>query len=131
MHYFVVFQVLCGCFAAFTAGRKGRRPAVWWFVGALVPVFGVVLSLAVPPLSAGPASSPLAAEKTPLARRPRAKPKRCCGSYIPDCFGCSYFRRPLFDPGRSEGKKGHCEFFDKDLITKSEDEGSKVVIEDG
>ncbi|MHC4592772.1 MAG: hypothetical protein ACYS8L_08775, partial [Planctomycetota bacterium] len=63
-------------------------------------------------------------------RRPRTKPKRCCGSYIPDCFGCPHFRRKLFDPARSEGKKGYCEFFRKDLVDPSREKNSKVAIED-
>lgn len=131
MHYLIAFQVLCGCFSAFAAGRKGRRPAIWWFIGALIPVFGVVLSLAVPDSPASrPATATGAGGKTVRARRARAKPKRCCGSYIPDCFGCPHFRRKLFDPSRSKGKKGYCEFFLKDLMDPSRERNSKVAIED-
>lgn len=130
MYYVIAFQVLCGFFSAYVADRKGRNGVLWWFVGALVPVFGVALSLALPqapgprPLSAGAAG-----ERGERSRRRR--PKRCCGSYIPDCHGCPYFRRQLFDPGRSEGKKGRCEFYEKDLVPPPESEASQVSIEDG
>lgn len=130
MHYLIVFQVLCGFFCAFLAGRKGRSRTTWWFVGALLPVFGVVLSLAVPQSPASALAAPRKPGRKRAARRPRKKPKRCCGSYIPDCFGCPYFRRQLFDPARLEGKKGYCEFFGKDLIAASKEKGSKVTIED-
>lgn len=130
MHYFIVFQLLCGFFSASVAGRKGRNPTTWWFVGLLLPVFGVVLSLVVPK---SPTASAPAARKTrrrEAARRPRKRPRRCCASYIPDCFGCPYFRRQLFDPAGTEGKKGYCEYYGKDLVDASKQKGSKVTIED-
>ncbi len=129
MHYVIVFQVLCGCLSAHVAGRKGRSRPAWWLMGALLPAFGLVLSFAVPPLEgAAPA-----AERAPARRasRPRKRPRRCCGSYIPDCLGCSYYRRLLFDPARAEGLKGHCEYFDRDLVDGSEADSRHVTIEDG
>jgi len=129
MYYAIVCAAVCGFFAAFVGGRKGRNRVAWWFIGALLPVLGVVLSLLVPEKRA--AAVAVQPGATGGAGRPgRRKPKRCCGSYIPDCFGCLHFRRPLFEPVHAEDKKGYCELFRKDLMAGSDRKGAKVVIED-
>jgi hypothetical protein len=129
MYYLIICAVLCGFFSAFVAGRKGRNRIAWWFVGTLLPILGVVLSLAVPQRRVA-LSAVRVRRAQGGARQGRKKPKRCCGSYIPDCFGCPYFRRPLFDPGRGEDKKGYCEFFGRDLIAASGRKSTQVAIED-
>lgn len=130
MYYLIAFQVLCGCFSAFVAGRKGRSRLAWWLMGALLPVFGVLLSLAAPAAPGAPRSAAAATDTKREPSQTRKRPKRCCGSYIPDCFGCPFFRRQLFDSDRSEDKKGYCEFFGRELRDKSKRKGSTVVIED-
>ena len=128
MSYVIAFQVLCGFFSSYVAGRKGRARLRWWLVGALVPVFGVMLSLLAPDAEAG--SGPATVGGKEGRRRSRKRPKRCCGSYIPDCQGCSFFRRHLFDPDPSEDKKGYCRFYGKDLTEASGPRGPAVTIED-
>jgi hypothetical protein len=130
MPYVIAFQVLCGFFAAHVASRKGRSGLRWWFLGALIPVFGVVLSLALPERP-GPVRLSEGGMGGSSVRSHRHRPKRCCGSYIPDCHGCPYFRRQLFDSARSEGRKGHCEFYHKDLTGNSQPDESGLVVEDG
>ncbi len=125
----IVCAALCGFFSAYVAGRKGRNRVAWWFIGALVPILGVVLSLTASEKRGSPASAGLGSASSGR-RQGRKKPKRCCGSYIPDCFGCLHFRRPLFDPLRAEEKRGYCEFFRKDLVAGPNRKGAKVVIED-
>ncbi|MGD2175738.1 MAG: hypothetical protein PVJ27_10080 [Candidatus Brocadiaceae bacterium] len=117
MHYFFVIQLLCGFFAAYVAGGKGRSRLAWWFAGALLPIFGVALVLLVPPAGEAGAAGP-AGGSTP--RQP-VRPKRCCGRFIPDCLGCSYFRRNLFRSDASPGARGHCRYFGRDLVEGEED----------
>ncbi len=130
MHYFIAFQILCGCFSAFVAGRKGRSRLAWWFVGAMLPLLGVVLSLIVLEAPTAPSSSRGVGGAVSAQSRARRRPKRCSKSYTPDCSGCPFFRRRLFDADRSEDKKGYCEFFNKELRDESKAKGSSVVIED-
>jgi len=127
MYYLIVIMVLCGFFSAFVAARKSRNRIVWWFVG--LTILGVALTLAVPEKQVTVRATG-GRRARGGARQGRKKPKRCCGSYIPDCFGCPYFRRPLFDPSRAEDKKGHCEFFGRDLIAAQERKNTQVAIED-
>jgi hypothetical protein len=115
MYYVVVLQILCGCFAAFVAARKGRSPLLWGLLGVVLPVVGVALALVLPTVQASAGS----AGGGRTAQRRRVRPKRCRGSYIPDCFGCPHFRRVLFDAEPSAGKKGFCEFFAADLYEES------------
>ena len=130
MYYLGAFQILCGGCSAFVAARKGRNPIFWWLVGTLVPIFGVVLSLAVAPADHARVSSrPRQGSGEPV-REKRRIPKRCCGSYIPDCLGCPFFRRQLFATGRREGTKGFCEHLQKELRSEPKRRGSRVTIED-
>ena len=130
MEYLIVALALCGFFSAYVAARRGRRPVVWWFVGALLPVLGVVLAMvlpAKPPVRQEDAWAP----GSPVPSRPLRRPKRCCGFYIPDCCGCPYFRRHLFDPARAGRTKGRCEFFGKDLDEVPARADSHVAGRDG
>jgi hypothetical protein len=128
MYYLVIIQVLCGCFSAFVAGRKGRDRVRWWFIGALVPVVGVALSL----LARDAAQGEPAALGAPAGGRKVEKnhrPSRCCGSYIPDCLGCSYFRRQLFSAEHREGLKGRCDYFDRQLVDETSRRRPRVTVE--
>lgn len=128
-YYLIAGQVLVGFFAAYVAGRKGRNRVFWWFFGTFVPGLGILLALAAPEKPAAVLSESAPWER-PSAGRARSRPKRCCGSYMPDCFGCAHFRRHLFDPDPAEDKKGYCTFFGKHLLGVRREEGAKVVIED-
>ena len=124
MYYLIASQVLCGAFAAFAAGRKGRSRLGWFAVGLLVPVAGVVMAWCVPPVvSRGQGRA--------ARRAPRRPPRRCTGSYIPDCLGCRYFVRPLFDRSYSGPRKGRCERFDRELVDESESRESRAVSRGG
>jgi len=127
MEYFLAIQLLSGLFAAFVAARKGRGALAWFALGLLLPVVGVVLALRVGPLRAraehtGPGLQEAAAQ--------RQAPRRCCGSYIPDCQGCPFFTRPLFDPSYEGPKKGYCQHFEKVLVEQGGREGSHAVSEE-
>ncbi|MGD2175887.1 MAG: hypothetical protein PVJ27_10830, partial [Candidatus Brocadiaceae bacterium] len=129
----IVFQVLCGFFAAHVAGQKGRSRLRWWCIGAFVPAFGVVLSLVIPArgeASGFPAPADGAEAGEGEHRDRRKRPRRCCGRYLPDCHGCPHFRRRLFDPARPQGRKGHCDFYDVDLVAQRGDASSRISIED-
>ena len=133
-YYLIIVQVLCGCFSAFVAGRKGRDRIRWWFVGALLPVVGVVLSLKVgeagreaPVALSAPAS---AATNGSASAERRQRPSRCCGSYIPDCLGCPHFRRQLFSAEHREGMKGRCEHFDRELLEELTHKRRRVTVEE-
>jgi hypothetical protein len=126
MDYVIVTLALCGFFSAYVAARKGRSPVAWWLVGALLPVIGVVLCLAVPPKAAADPQEEWA-PGAPAPHHALRRPRRCCGYYIPDCCGCPYFRRHLFDSVRAERSKGRCEFFGKDLEEAPEGADSQVA----
>jgi hypothetical protein len=128
MEYLIAFQLLCGCFAAFVAGRRSRSRAAWWFVGALLPVAGVVLALTASHPGAAGSSGPAHSASEP--RKPAGRPRRCCGSYIPDCLGCPYFRRPLFDGEGSSQKKGTCTLLGTDLTLEPQPRGSSVTVDE-
>ena len=122
MEYLLAFQFLCGGFAAWGAARKRRSPLGWFAVGFLLPVLGVVLCLLV--------GTRVRAEGSGRGRtRTRRRPKRCNGSYIPDCQGCPYFTKPLFDSSYDGKRRGRCAFFDCDLEEEARKGGSRVVIE--
>jgi hypothetical protein len=125
MYYVVAFQVLCGFFSAFVAGRKGRSRIVWWLIGALLPVLGVVLSLTAADRGASSAGGPGAG-----GRRKGRKPKRCCGAYIADCLGCPNFRRQLFEDSPPAARKGYCDFLQKDLFDAAPRPAAKITIEE-
>jgi hypothetical protein len=129
MYYLIIVQIVCGFFSAFVAGRKGRNQVAWWFIGALVPVAGVVLSYLVSDIDAAEPLPQAGFPSKQASRRPE-RPKRCCGSYIPDCLGCPYFRRQLFSSERADGLRGHCEYFDKDLRDRRVEGGSEAVVEE-
>lgn len=103
--------MLCAGFGAYVARRRGRSPVLWGLAAGLVPVAGVVICWRLKPPSPKHSTDD---EKAILAF-PRQRPKRCCGSYIPDCHGCSYFRRSLFDTAHDDAFKGYCSFFEKEL----------------
>ena len=128
MHYFIAFQILCGCFSAYVARRKGLNPVSWGLAGALLPVFGVVLAVAVSGSSSAAESLPGTGHRRPAS--PPRRPRRCCGSYLPDCFGCPFFRRQLFARDQAKDKKGYCEYYRKDLVDESRETGSEVHVED-
>ena len=134
MYYLLIIQVLCGCFSAFVASRKGRNRILWWFIGALLPVLGVVLSLKVrEPADEGapvPLGAPASADAAAEAADRRHRPSRCCGSYIPDCLGCSYFRRQLFAGEHRDGLKGRCGHFDKELRDEPSRKRSRVTVQE-
>jgi hypothetical protein len=126
MEYIIVFQLLAGAFAAYVASRKGRSWFLWALFGALVPVVGAVCALLI-----GPAR-PAGAEPTQAERREeklKRVPRRCCGRYIPDCRGCPFFRRPLFDRSYEGDKRGYCERFDKELTAPKKTRDSKISVE--
>jgi len=124
MEYLIAFQALCGCFSAYVAGRRGRSRLVWWFIGALLPVAGVLLSLTIR------AARGAGAQQRPTGGERRKRPRRCTGSFSPDCFGCAYFRRALFEADRPENKRGYCELFKRDLKAVSEGGAARLTVED-
>ncbi len=115
MHYLIVFQILCGFFAAYVASRKARSPVLWWFAGSFLPVVGVVWVLLVS--QAVPGGAPRTGGCSGPDRQKR--PKRCCGEFLPDCRGCAYFRRRLFR-SEQEGDRGYCEFYQKTLSERGQ-----------
>jgi hypothetical protein len=128
-YYLIVLQVLCGCFSAFVAGRKGRDRRRWWLIGALLPVAGVVLSLRAG--QAGPQEpATLGAPASGRKLQRHHRPSRCCGSYIPDCLGCCYFRRQLFSAEHREGLKGRCDYFDRQLVEEPSRKRRRVTVEE-
>jgi hypothetical protein len=124
MYFFICVQLLCGLFACFVAKAKNRSATLWLLLGAILPILGVVIILILSPKDA-----PLSEEKDSSEQKPKRRPKRCCGSYLPDCHGCPYFSRPLFDNSYNENKKGRCEFFGRDLYEEPEERKSSVRIE--
>lgn len=129
VHYFVVLQIICGFFSAFVAGRKGRRRATWWLIGALLPVVGVVLALLAEPVRSE-APGQAGRRQQPAPSRPRRRPTRCCGCYIPDCQGCPHFRRRLFASRQTSGDRGFCEYYNRDLVDAEQRDGAGVAVED-
>ncbi len=128
MAYLFAFQILCGLFSAFVASQKGRNPALWGTIGACLPVFGVLLAVMVGDNDAD-APPRFWSRPAPKKRRtPPSRPKRCKGTYVPDCRGCAYFRRPLFDHELPE-KKGTCAFFGKELLEEADRSDSTVATE--
>jgi hypothetical protein len=123
MYYLIAVQFFCACFCAFIAGRAGSSRLFWWLVGGLLPVVGVALCVFETRRSAT-GEAPQSGRKAP-----RTRPKRCCGRYIPECWGCPYFRRRLFS-GAEEAAKGHCTFFDRDLADESAEGKGSVIVED-
>lgn len=127
MEYIIAFQLLCGCFAGYVAAQKNRNWFWWFLVGLLVPVAGVIIALAVDAPRRGSGGRPRSRTRdreTDTLKRP----KRCCGRYIPDCKGCPYFSRPLFDGTYRGRKKGYCNFFKKDLVEEKKEQKGRVII---
>lgn len=130
MSYLIAFQLLCACFAGYVASQKGRNWFFWFLAGFAVPILGVILAVTVKKprrpqaeKSEGPGAS------TPRLG-PRRRPSRCCGDYIADCQGCSYFQKPLFDLTYSGSRKGWCELFHKVLTEPAAGKGTKIVLKD-
>jgi hypothetical protein len=130
MQYLLVFQFLCGCFSAFVAGRKGRSRLGWWLIGALVPFFGLLLSLMVGAARPEAAQGQRTDRPERAAHRPTGRPKRCTGIYMPDCLGCPHFRRRLFDSEPRDGAKGTCTYFGRVLDQEPTRADSQVAIDE-
>jgi len=124
----IAFQLLCGCFAGYVASQKGRNWFFWFLVG-LVPVLGVILALIVEKPHHPQARRDRTDGDREVARE-RRPPLRCRGEYIPDCQGCPYFRKPLFDPTYAGTRKGWCDFFHKDLRELPSTKGIKIILKD-
>ena len=127
MAYLVAFQLLCGAFGAFLASRKRRSPAAWFAIAFALPIVGVILAYRVGEYRR---AKPRLREGRDERRRPLQPPKRCCGSYIPDCLGCPHFSRPLFDDSYTGGKKGYCRLFGKQLLESGERKTAKITFQD-
>lgn len=129
MEYLVAFQLLCGCFAGYVASHKKRNWFFWFLVGGAVPLLGVLAALMVEEPAEEEPGVP-ARGRNGSSGRERRPPSRCCGRYIPDCRGCPYFKRPLFDRTYSGARKGYCELFDKKLVEEPHEGGVKITIEE-
>jgi hypothetical protein len=127
MEYILAIQLLCGCFAAFAARRKGRSAVAWFAIGALLPVLGIVLALRAGRPRAPRRAAPNGSREADAALRP---PRRCEGTYIADCLGCPFFSRPLFDETYEGPNKGYCRRFRRVLSDEKGKKGSTVVFEE-
>jgi hypothetical protein len=128
MYHLIAFQVFCGLFCAFLAARSGHSRLFWGLVGCLVPVAGVGLCLHETRRALRPPSQP-ANRIAGTGGDTRKRPERCCGRYIPECWGCPHFRRRLFG-GAAEGSKGRCAFFGRDLRADGTVDSGESVKED-
>lgn len=128
----MAIQIIVGLFCGFMARRKARNGVAWGIAGVLVPVVPVVLIISLDPARQRPAGTENGPAGRGAPRMPPARPKRCCGRYIPDCRGCPYFRRALFrgEDRKQKGYRGHCEYFDRELFEEERDDGPKIVYED-
>ncbi len=128
IRYVLVFQLLCGALAAFVARRKGRSGLFWLLAGTCLPVIGVVLALASKAGGKrGRAKRPVGESRPQKKKRP---PKRCCGRYIPDCEGCPFFQRLLFDEQPVDGRKGKCRRYNRDLKVNTDRKRNRVIMEE-
>jgi len=112
MPYLIAALILSGVAAGYVAGRKGRSRIAWGVVGVLLPVLGVLLCVAMPARGDGEGSRQAGAARKP---RPRRRPRRCCGAWIPDCHGCDWFHRELFRSSETSDSAGYCEYYDRQL----------------
>ncbi len=126
LSYILVFQIACGISALLIAQRKGRNRPAWLAAGTFLPVIGLALILVLKPLKARKQAA-RGKQRNKARMRP---PKRCCGSYIPDCEGCPYFVRVLFEEEVIEGKKGDCRFYGRELTVETDTRRNRVVIEE-
>jgi len=124
MEYLIAAQLFCGVFAAYVAAGKCRSKLAWFFIG-LIPIVGVVAAVLAP--HAAPCGH-FGARSTGRTSAPE-RAKRCSGTFIPDCRGCAYFRKPLFDPSYAETREGYCEFFHKELRKEQQDPVTDVPAE--
>lgn len=134
MEYLLAFQVLCGCFAAYVTARQGRNWLAWFAVGMLLPVVGVVLALSAAKEHLGRKATArriLWGKTDKLAEGAPRRPRRCRGSYIPDCQGCPYFRRnPLFEPGDDGPRKGYCRYYRQALVENDGSAAGDVPVDE-
>lgn len=122
--YVLVFLLACGIFSGIVACVKGYRFLRWMARGALLPVIGVYRALKLKnrrSRNRGPGAGAGSKEKKP--------PKRCRGSYIPDCAGCPFFQSPLFDEPTPQEVKGKCLRFRRVLKEESVPGGNRVIVE--
>jgi len=113
MPYLIAGLILSGLVAGYVAGRKGRSRIAWMAVGMFLPGLGILLSIAVPERgdADGSPEGGAPARKAHVRRRPR----RCCGSWIPDCQGCDWFHRELFRSSQTTDSVGYCEYYGRRL----------------
>lgn len=114
MEYLIVFQILCGAFGGYVASRKGRNVIVWLFIAGVLPLAGLALVLMVGEVGSS------APNITGVGTQKRRRPRRCDGSFIPDCRGCPHFSRPLFDPSYGASHRGRCRYYRRELREQSE-----------
>jgi hypothetical protein len=108
----VALMLISGVAAGYVAGRKGRSRIAWAAIGTALPLLGVLLCIAVPERGAGDDSRQTGAARKP---RPRRRPRRCCGSWIPDCQGCDWYHRELFTSSETSDSAGYCEYYGRKL----------------
>ena len=111
--YLIAGLILSGLAAGYVAGRKGRSRIAWAAVGTFLPGLGILLSIAVPERGGTDDSQEagVGSRKSP----PRRRPRRCCGSWIPDCQGCDWFHRELFRSSETTDAAGYCEYYGRRL----------------
>ena len=125
----MMLMIVCAFASSHIAARKGRNTVHWWFIG-LVPIFGIMLALLMDTGAPGGVTRKKKGARKRKDALPRKRPKRCCGSYIPECWGCPFFRRNLFDPDPHEGKRGYCEHFRRELTEPPDEKGVTIIMDD-
>ena len=129
LNYVMILMIVCAFASSRIAARKGHNATQWWVIG-LVPVFGVMLALMAYDAAPGQAAPRKRAARKAKDAPLRKRPKRCCGHYIPECWGCPFFRRNLFVADPQEAKRGYCEHFKRELTDRPDENGMKIIIED-
>ena len=82
---------------------------LWFAIAGGVPVIGIALVVLI---GRSESSHPKTDVREKRSQRP---PKRCIGSFIPDCRGCPFFSSPLFDPSEDDTCVGRCRYYGKEL----------------
>ncbi len=126
--YVIVFLLACGLITGLTAHFKGENIFEWGLTGIFLPIIGILLLITghKPPHKRKKGTDGRHAKK-----KVRKRPKRCCGSYIPDCEGCPFFQKSLFaDNTVQTGKKGDCLFYHRELKDDHHQKRSRVIMEE-